>query len=66
MRYSGAGFSYDLGGVPGGAAAPLVVTAPAENYSPSVGGWFMSAMALLSLVCVLALPETRDRDLERI
>ncbi|MFF5156566.1 hypothetical protein ACFY3N_10000 [Streptomyces sp. NPDC000348] len=49
----------------GGAAAPLVVTALAENYSPSVGGWFMSATALLSLVCILALPETRDRDLER-
>ncbi|MGW4020975.1 MFS transporter [Streptomyces sp. NPDC005009] len=66
VRYSGAGFSYNLGGVLGGAAAPLVVTALAENYSPSVGGWFMSAMALLSLVCILALPETRDRDLEKI
>ncbi|MGP2435919.1 MFS transporter [Streptomyces sp. JW3] len=66
MRYSGAGFSYNLGGVLGGAVAPLVVTALAENYSPSAGGWFMSAMALLSLVCVLALPETRERDLDRI
>lgn len=66
MRYSGAGFSYNLGGVLGGAAAPLIVTALAEAYSPSVGGWFMSAMALLSLVCVLALPETRERDLDTV
>jgi MFS family permease len=66
MRYSGAGFSYNLGGVLGGAAAPLIVTAPAENYSPAAGGWFMSAMALLSLVCILALPETRERDLDAI
>ncbi|WP_320780400.1 MFS transporter [Streptomyces sp. CRN 30] len=66
LRYSGAGFSYNLGGVLGGAAAPLVVTALAESYSPSVGGWFMSAMALLSLVCILALPETRGRDLDTI
>ncbi|QEU75981.1 MFS transporter [Streptomyces nitrosporeus] len=66
VRYSGAGFSYNLGGVLGGAAAPLVVTALAESYSPAVGGWFMSGMALLSLVCVLALPETKDRDLDAV
>lgn len=66
MRYSGAGFSYNLGGVLGGAAAPLVVTALAETYSASVGGWFMSGMALLSLLCALALPETKDRDLDTI
>lgn len=66
MRYSGAGFSYNLGGVLGGAAAPLIVTALAETYSPAVGGWFMSGMALLSLLCVLALPETKERDLDRV
>ncbi|MGW9053175.1 MFS transporter [[Kitasatospora] papulosa] len=66
MRYSGAGFSYNLGGVLGGAAAPLIVTALAEAYSPSVGGWFMSAMALVSLACVLALPETAERDLDTV
>ncbi|MGD6753109.1 MFS transporter [Streptomyces sp. BH105] len=66
LRYSGAGFSYNLGGVLGGAAAPLVVTALAETYSASVGGWFMSGMALLSLLCALALPETRSRDLDTI
>ncbi len=66
MRYSGAGFSYNLGGVLGGAAAPLIVTALAESHRPAVGGWFMSAMALLSLLCVLALPETKDRDLDRV
>ncbi|MFI9545150.1 hypothetical protein ACIHAR_14685 [Streptomyces sp. NPDC052016] len=50
----------------GGAAAPLIVTALAENYSAVVGGWFMSGMALLSLLCVLALPETGDRDRDAI
>ncbi|MFK3732383.1 MFS transporter [Streptomyces sp. NPDC088090] len=66
MRYSGAGFSYNLGGVLGGAAAPLIVTALAESHSPAVGGWFLSGMALLSLLCVLALPETKDRDLDLV
>ncbi len=50
VRCSGAGFSYNLGGVLGGAAAPPVVTALGDGYRPSVGGWSMSAMALLSLV----------------
>ncbi|MGA5064276.1 hypothetical protein ACPB9E_10935 [Streptomyces exfoliatus] len=55
-----------LGGVLGGAAAPLIVTALGDSYRPSVGGWFTSAMALLSLVCVIALPETKERDLDRV
>ncbi|WP_324610249.1 MFS transporter [Streptomyces sp. KE1] len=66
VRYSGAGVSYNLGGVLGGAAAPLVVTALAEECSPSAGGWFMSAMALLSLVCALALPETSAKSLDEV
>ncbi|MGW6057701.1 hypothetical protein [Streptomyces sp. NPDC055189] len=45
---------------------PLIVTALAETYSPAVGGWFMSGMALLSLLCVLALPEAKERDLDHV
>ncbi|GHB37316.1 hypothetical protein GCM10010377_30380 [Streptomyces viridiviolaceus] len=42
------------------------MTALAENCSATVGGWFMSAVALLSLACVPALPETSNRDLGTI
>jgi hypothetical protein len=45
LSHSGAGFSCNLGGVLGGAVAPLVVTALAETSSPSAGGWFMVAVS---------------------
>lgn len=60
------GWSYGSVELLGGAAAPLIVTALAANCRPVVGGWFMSAMALLSLVCAMALPETKERDLELV
>ncbi|UBU17997.1 MFS transporter [Nonomuraea gerenzanensis] len=66
VRYSGAGVAYNLGGVLGGGVAPLLVAQISESAGTAGAGWFMSGMALLSLLCVLALPETRDRDLTRV
>ncbi|UNT00831.1 MHS family MFS transporter [Streptomyces tubbatahanensis] len=63
VRYSGASFAYNLGGVLGGAVAPLVATDLQSSYGSSAVGWYVSAMAVVSLVCVLALPETRSREL---
>ncbi|WP_067818813.1 MFS transporter [Actinomadura kijaniata] len=63
VRYSGAGLAYNLGGVLGGGAAPLIVAQLGERYGSSSIGWFMASMAILSLLCILALPETRNRDL---
>ncbi|WP_327091268.1 MHS family MFS transporter [Nonomuraea sp. NBC_01738] len=63
-RYSGAATAYSLGGVLGGAVPPLVATAlrGAGLGSVAVGG-YVSAMAVLSLLCLAALPETGDRSL---
>ncbi|MFI6866107.1 MFS transporter [Nocardia sp. NPDC050406] len=66
VRYSGAGIAYNLGGVLGGGIAPLIVAQLAETAGTTAVGWFLSAMALLSLLCILALPETRHRDLEKV
>ncbi|MFJ9850797.1 MFS transporter [Streptomyces sp. NPDC101150] len=63
VRYSGASLAYNLGGVLGGAVAPLVATRLQSAFGSSSVGWYVSAMAVVSLVCVLALPETRDREL---
>ncbi|SDH48173.1 metabolite-proton symporter [Nonomuraea jiangxiensis] len=64
FRYSGASAAYSLGGVLGGAVPPLVATGLRANGlgALAVGG-YVSAMALLSLLCLLALPETRDKSL---
>jgi MFS family permease len=63
-RYTGAGLSYNLGGVAGGAvilmlAAPLVASA----WGPTALGIYMAAMLLVSVGCLAALPETRNRPL---
>jgi MFS family permease len=63
VRYSASGLAYSLGGVVGGSVAPLVATRLQAAFGASSVGWYVSAMALLSLVCVLALPETRQRSL---
>ncbi|WP_353946991.1 MFS transporter [Streptomyces sp. HUAS MG91] len=63
VRYSGASFAYNLGGVLGGAVAPLVATRLQGSFGSASVGWYVSAMAVVSLLCVLALPETREREL---
>ncbi|NEB80034.1 MHS family MFS transporter [Streptomyces sp. SID14478] len=63
VRYSGASFAYNLGGVLGGAVAPLVATRLQGAFGSASVGWYVSAMAVVSLLCVLALPETREREL---
>ncbi|MFE0105016.1 MFS transporter [Streptomyces sp. NPDC059009] len=63
VRYSGASLAYNLGGVLGGAVAPLVATRLQSAFGSSSVGWYVSGMAVVSLLCVLALPETREREL---
>ncbi|TDC89967.1 MFS transporter [Nonomuraea deserti] len=63
-RYSGASVAYSLGGVLGGAVPPLVATGmQAGGMGVMAVGGYVSAMALLSLLCLLALPETGDESL---
>ncbi|MEV6566062.1 MFS transporter [Streptomyces kronopolitis] len=63
VRYSGASLAYNLGGVLGGALAPLLATRLQSAFGSASVGWYVSAMAVVSLLCVLALPETRGRAL---
>lgn len=65
FRYSASSFAYNLGGVAGGALAPTVAAALAADYGPGAVGIYVAAAAVLSLLCVLGLPETRDVDLHR-
>lgn len=62
-RYSGAGVSYNLGGVAGGAVV-LLIAAPLSTVWGGVGlGIYLATMLLAGIGCLLALPETRDRSL---
>ncbi|MFF4621064.1 MFS transporter [Nonomuraea jabiensis] len=63
-RYSGASVAYSLGGVLGGAVPPLVATSLQAGGVGVMGvGAYVSAMSLLSLLCLVALPETGEDSL---
>ncbi|MFI6292465.1 MFS transporter [Nonomuraea sp. NPDC050790] len=63
-RYSGASLAYSLGGVLGGAVPPLVATAlQGSGAGTTAVGGYVSAMAVLSLLCLAALPETAGESM---
>lgn len=63
-RYSGAGMGYNLAGILGG-ALPLIVAPPLTAAYGGIGvGFYLAALGLLSVVCVLALRETKDEVLD--
>ncbi|WP_055521339.1 MFS transporter, partial [Streptomyces ossamyceticus] len=63
LRYTGASATFILAATLGGGFAPLVATWLNTHWkSPLILGVYAGALCLVSLVCVLALPETRDKD----
>ncbi|KLO26322.1 MFS transporter [Mycobacterium haemophilum] len=62
-RYTGAGLTFNAGGIIGGAVPPMIAGALAA----SVGGWavglMMAVLILTSLGCTFLLPETRGNTL---
>jgi MFS family permease len=64
LRYSGASLSVTLGTIFGGAIAPFIATA---LFSISGNSWpitiYITALSLLSWLCVLGLKETYQRNL---
>jgi MFS family permease len=57
-RYTGAGVAYNLGGILGGAIAPLVAAALAAVHGPMAVGVLLAGLALLSLLSTAALRPT--------
>jgi MFS family permease len=64
-RYTGAGVSYNLAGILGGAMPPLVAAPLALTFGSSAVGILLCALSLLSLFCTRALVETKNRDLRQ-
>ncbi|MGH3772471.1 MAG: MFS transporter [Pseudonocardiaceae bacterium] len=64
-RYTGAGMSYNLASIMGGAMPPLIAGPLAAAFGSVAIGILLCALALLSLFCTKALPETKDRDLRQ-
>lgn len=65
VRYSGMSLVYQIGVLPTGAVAPLIATTLVVSYSGA--SWpvavYVLLMALVTLVSLFFLPETKDRDI---
>jgi metabolite-proton symporter len=63
VRYTGSSIAFNLAGIFGASLAPYAATWLAQNYGLQYVGYYISAVALLSLVGLLATRETKDTDL---
>ncbi|WP_157782749.1 MFS transporter, partial [Pseudomonas syringae] len=63
VRYTGASAAYNLGGIVGASVAPFFAQKLVAMGGLSWVGGYVSAAALISVLAVLSLKETRDREL---
>ncbi|WP_149822819.1 MFS transporter [Streptomyces tailanensis] len=63
LRYTGASAAFILANTLGGGFAPLVATWLNSQWSsPLVLGFYTGGLCLVSLLCLMALPETREGE----
>lgn len=65
VRYTGASVAYNLGGILGGSLAPFIAQILVERGGLGYVGYYITGAAVLSLVAVLSMRETRTADLTR-
>ena len=63
VRYTGAGVAYNLGGILGASVAPYIAQVLAARGGLTWVGGYVSVAALVSLIGVLCMRETRDAHL---
>jgi metabolite-proton symporter len=63
VRYTGSGAAYNLGGILGASLAPYAAQVLVTQGGLSWVGGYISVAALISLLAVLGLGETRQRDM---
>jgi metabolite-proton symporter len=65
VRYTGSSLTFNLAGIFGASLAPYAATWLATNLGLSYVGYYLSASAAVTILGLLAIPETRDGDLSR-
>ena len=66
VRYSGAGLSYNLAAILGGAFAPAISTALVKSTGAAESvGWYLAVMSLLALIALFLIKESKDEDYEK-
>jgi metabolite-proton symporter len=64
VRYSGSGVSFNVASILGAAVAPFIATWLTVHHGVGCVGLYLAAMALLSLVAQLVMPETGSTVLD--
>ena len=62
VRYTGAGLSYNLGGILGASTAPFISQLLVDKGGLAWVGYYVSTMALVSLVAIVLMNETQQRN----
>jgi metabolite-proton symporter len=63
VRYTGSSLTFNLAGIFGASLAPYIATWLAQNYGLAFVGYYLTAAAALTLVGLVAIPETKDERL---
>jgi MFS family permease len=63
VRYTGSSLSFSLAGILGASLAPYIATWLATNWGLEYVGYYLSASAVLTLLGLLSIRETKDDDL---
>lgn len=63
VRYTGSSIAFNVAGIFGASLAPYAATWLASNYGLQYVGYYISGVAVLSLIGLLATRETKDTDL---
>jgi len=63
VRYTGSSLAFSTAGILGASAAPYIATRLAMKYGLHAVGYYLTASALLTLIGLLLIRETKDQDL---
>ena len=63
VRYTGSSLAFNFAGILGASLAPYIATYLAKNYGLQYVGYYLSAAALLTLVGLFSIHETRGENL---
>jgi metabolite-proton symporter len=64
VRYTGSSLTFNLAGIFGASLAPYIATWLARNYGLHYVGYYLAGSAVLTIIGVLAIRETKDEVLK--
>ena len=66
VRYTGSGVAYNAASILGAAVAPFIATWLSTQYGVGWVGAYLAAAALLTIIALLVMRETRDTSLDGV